>query len=88
MKTAPEWIVGAGGFLGLLFLLLLVILAAAVYFLPSIVAFSRNVTTALGVVVVNLFLGWTLLGWVVALAWAVSAPAAPPAPERQVAASD
>lgn len=24
--------------------------------------------------VVNLFLGWTLIGWVVALAWAVTKP--------------
>ncbi len=76
METAPDWIVGAGGLLGLLFILLFVFIGAAVYFLPSIVAFARNVETALGVFVVNLFLGWTLLGWVVSLAWAVSAPAA------------
>lgn len=42
------------------------------YFLPTIIGSSRDVRWA-GIFVINLFLGWTLLGWVVALAWAVSA---------------
>lgn len=40
------------------------------YFLPTIVAFTRKVTDRGSVVVINLFLGWTLIGWVVALAMA------------------
>jgi hypothetical protein len=39
-------------------------------FLPTIVAFTRKVTDKGSVVVINLFLGWTLVGWVVALAMA------------------
>ena len=35
----------------------MVFVAASVYFLPSIIAFSRRVKTAAGVFVVNLFLG-------------------------------
>jgi Superinfection immunity protein len=42
----------------------------ALYFLPSIVAVSRKVTHQGSVVVINLFLGWTFVGWVVALAMA------------------
>lgn len=45
----------------------------AVYFLPAIVAGSRNHRQALSIQVLNLFLGWTFIGWVVALVWAVSA---------------
>src|SRR3954468_16516921 len=41
-----------------------------VYFLPSIVGRSRGVTNLGSVFVLNLFLGWTLIGWVVALAMA------------------
>ena len=33
----------------------------------------RNTAVAGPIAVVNLFLGWTLLGWVVALAWACAA---------------
>jgi hypothetical protein len=42
----------------------------ALYFLPSVVAAARRVTHQGSVVVLNLFLGWTFIGWVVALAMA------------------
>lgn len=41
------------------------------YFLPTMVAMDRNVVNKWSVAVVNGFLGWTLLGWVVALAMAL-----------------
>lgn len=47
---------------------LLVVLV--LYFLPSIVGLARKVTHRGSVVVINLFLGWTFIGWVVALAMA------------------
>jgi hypothetical protein len=40
------------------------------YFLPTIVAHHRKVPNGGSVLVINLFLGWTLVGWVVALAMA------------------
>lgn len=40
------------------------------YFLPSIVALARKVTHQGSVVVINVFLGWTFIGWVIALAMA------------------
>jgi hypothetical protein len=40
------------------------------YFLPSIVAVARKITHQGSVVVINVFLGWTFVGWVVALAMA------------------
>jgi uncharacterized paraquat-inducible protein A len=49
----------------------LLIFGAILYFIPTIVATSRRVRNAGSVVVVNLFLGWTLIGWVVALAMSV-----------------
>jgi hypothetical protein len=52
--------------------LFFIVFPIALYFLPTIVANSRGVRSAAGVFVLNLFLGWTLVGWVVALAWAVS----------------
>lgn len=47
-----------------------VICLAILYFVPSFVAAGRERNG--GVFVLNLFLGWTLIGWVVALAWAAS----------------
>jgi multisubunit Na+/H+ antiporter MnhG subunit len=40
------------------------------YFLPTIVAVSRKVTNQGSVAVINAFLGWTMIGWVIALAMA------------------
>ena len=44
----------------------------ALYFLPTIVAKRRGKTNLLAIFTLNLFLGFTLIGWVVALVWAVS----------------
>jgi Superinfection immunity protein len=49
---------------------LLGIIAIGLYFLPTIVAVARKVTNQGSVAVINFFLGWTLVGWVVALAMA------------------
>lgn len=51
--------------------------AALVYLLPSIVAALRGHRNGAPVFVVNLFLGWTLIGWVVALAWSLMADQEP-----------
>jgi Superinfection immunity protein len=41
------------------------------YFLPAIIALVRNKRDTLAIVLLNFFLGWTLIGWVVALIWAL-----------------
>jgi hypothetical protein len=51
----------------------IVIWMAFFYFLPVIMADIRQHRNEASIAVVNLFLGWTLVGWVVALAWALSA---------------
>ena len=52
--------------------LALVVLLLLVYFVPTLVSGARGCKAHGGIVVVNLFLGWTFIGWVVALAWAAS----------------
>jgi len=42
------------------------------YFLPSIIAFIRRSHSAAGIFLLNLFLGWTFIGWVVSLVWAIA----------------
>ena len=51
----------------LIFLLILV----ALYFIPSIVASKRDHPQSLAIVALNLLLGWTFIGWVAALVWAL-----------------
>ena len=41
------------------------------YFLPSIIALVRSKRDITAILLLNLFLGWTFIGWVVALVWAV-----------------
>jgi len=51
--------------------LLLVVLIFAVYFLPTLIAFLRQHRNKLAIFLLNLLLGWTVLGWVVSLVWSV-----------------
>ena len=44
-----------------------------IYFIPGIIAFMRKHPNAMAIVLLNLFLGWTFLGWVAALVWASTA---------------
>jgi RsiW-degrading membrane proteinase PrsW (M82 family) len=54
---------------GLFFIIVLLVL----YFLPGIIASARTHHNALAIWVLTLFLGWTALGWIVALVWAFTA---------------
>ncbi|MGC1461942.1 MAG: superinfection immunity protein [Terracidiphilus sp.] len=47
----------------------------ALYFVPAIIAAVRHTHNATGILLLNIFLGWTLIGWFVALVMAIcSAP--------------
>ena len=49
---------------------ILLLVALVFYFFPTLVGRKHHNVTAIFVLI--LFLGWTLIGWVVALIWAVS----------------
>lgn len=71
-------LMGSGDFSAVLAALIVLPIAFVVYFLPSLVAYRRQHHQAMVVFVINIFLGWTLLGWVIALAIAASAVKAAP----------
>jgi len=48
------------------------ILVLAIYFLPSIIAYENKKKNEKAIFLLNLFLGWRFVGWVVALVWAVT----------------
>jgi Superinfection immunity protein len=51
--------------------MILVLVVLGFYFLPAIIAAARHHRHCLAVFLTNLFFGWTFLGWVIALIWAV-----------------
>jgi hypothetical protein len=63
---------GLGGFL--LFLIGLGILA---YFIPTVIAVMRKHSQTVPIVAVNVLLGWSFLGWIVALVWSLTADKPP-----------
>lgn len=54
-----------------------VVLVVFAYFFPSLVAGVRHHHNATAILVLNIFLGWTVLGWIVALVWSCTAVAKP-----------
>jgi len=46
-----------------------IILYALLYFVPCFVALSRCHNNKVPIIILTLFLGWTFLGWVIALVW-------------------
>jgi hypothetical protein len=59
---------------------LLGLLGLAAYFLPTLVALVRKKVHPGAVIVVNLFLGWTVTGWIIALAMGASGATTTDAP--------
>jgi hypothetical protein len=53
---------------------LVVFASIFIYFLPLVVAQHRDHHNMLAIGVLNFFLGWTLVGWVIALVWALLKP--------------
>ncbi len=54
----------------IIFGMILFFAMVAIYLAPSLVAATRHHHNGAAIFVINLFLGWTFIGWVVALAWA------------------
>lgn len=77
---------------GAVIVLAIVMLALAAYFLPSIVAAARKHRNTTAIFFLNLLLGWSLIGWIGALIWALTNPYSAtvvvnPTPQQPQAAS-
>ena len=55
-----------------LFMLLIVVVALFFYFLPTIIAVNRSNRNVVAIAALNLLVGWTFIGWVVSLVWALT----------------
>ncbi|MGG7035714.1 MAG: superinfection immunity protein [Flavobacterium sp.] len=54
-------------------ILIIIIPLLLLYFLPAIIAVSRKKSNRLAIILLNVFLGWTFIGWVAALIWSFTA---------------
>jgi len=43
------------------------LVGVGIYFLPSLIAVARQTHNATGIFLLNLFLGWTGIGWIIAM---------------------
>ncbi|MCZ6557290.1 MAG: superinfection immunity protein [SAR324 cluster bacterium] len=53
-------------------LAILGICAIITYFIPTIIASTRNHHNTRAIMALNILLGWTLVGWTVALVWSLA----------------
>lgn len=72
MGSVPGPLNKFGEFISLMFF----VFGPALYLLPTIEAFSRKHENAGSVALLNVFLGWTFMGWVAAYIWAFKQPTA------------
>jgi len=50
------------------------VVAVLGYLIPSITAMAREHRNAAAIAALNVLLGWTVLGWIGALVWALTEP--------------
>lgn len=56
----------------MLFGMMLLVCAVFIYLIPSVVAFGNGHRNKAAILMLNVLLGWTFLGWVAALVWAMT----------------
>ena len=60
-----------GEVVALVFILVLIFLSLVLYFLPALIAWYYNDKNTIWIFVLTLITGWTSLGWILALFWAI-----------------
>ncbi len=55
------------------FLVVRVLLIVAIYMLPTLIAYARDIPARQTITVLNIVAGWTLIGWIVCFIWALMA---------------
>lgn len=59
------------------FVLPMILVLVVISLIPAMVAYARGSLHVLPILILCLFLGWTILGWVGALIWAIMSPVRP-----------
>ena len=60
------------GFAEVFAIIAVLVLPVVIYLVPTTIAVNRKHNNAGAIAALNIFLGWTFIGWVVALVWAMT----------------
>jgi Superinfection immunity protein len=60
----------------------IVLIILGLIFVPTYIAFARKLQRRVAILILNILVGWTGIGWIVLLIWSVASSAT----ERQAAA--
>jgi hypothetical protein len=60
------------GGLAILAIVVFGLVSLAIYFAPLVVAILKKKRSVVAIGALNVLLGWSLIGWVIALVWALS----------------
>lgn len=52
--------------------IIFVLLMFGVYLIPGIIAINKKKKNSGAIFALNLLLGWTMIGWIIALVWALT----------------
>jgi len=66
-----SWLAGLGAF-AVVIIAIALFSGLAVYFIPTMIAMARRKRNTLAIFALNLFLGWSFVGWVAALIWSLA----------------
>lgn len=64
---------GAGAGMGV-FTMVLMLVGVVIYFVPAFIAFKREHPQKVSIILLNVLLGWSVIGWVGSLIWAFTNP--------------
>lgn len=70
VRIHGSWLAGLGA-LAIIAIAIGCFIALAIHFIPTIIAIARRKRNAVWIFLVNLFLGWTVVGWIWALVWSL-----------------
>ena len=50
-----------------------IVIGIYIYIAPSIIAYNRKHHQKMAIIALNVLLGWSIIGWIIALIWSLSA---------------
>ena len=66
-----------GGIIGIVIFIVALVIGLLIHFLPTIIACKNKSPKKVAAIILNIFLGWSLIGWIIALVLACKKPAPP-----------
>lgn len=70
MEAATQTSTLSSSLITIISIVIISIIFLAIYIIPTIVANIRKHSQKTQILILNIFLGWSFIGWVIALIWA------------------